>query len=63
LTAFADAFSPGRNSSLTRTEPSGSDSELTRRRSSSRRPWMLPPPMSRPNPSSMVVELAMASQS
>jgi hypothetical protein len=27
-----------------------------------RRPWMLPPPMSSPKPSSIVVEFAMASQ-
>jgi hypothetical protein len=63
LTAFGEAFSPGRNSSLTRTEPSGSDSARASRRSSIRIAWMLPPPMSSPKPSSIVVELAMASQS
>ena len=59
---LADAFSPGRNSSLTRTEPSGSDSASASRRPSSRIAWMLPPPMSRPKPSAIVVELAIASQ-
>ena len=59
---FSVAFSPGRNFSLTRTEPSGSDSAVASRRPSSRSVWMLPPPMSRPKPSSIVVELAIASQ-
>ena len=62
LSALAGAFSPGRNCSLTRTEPSGSDSASASRRPASRMTWMLPPPMSSPKPSSIVVELAIASQ-
>ena len=59
---FGLAFSSGRKRSLTRTAPSGSDCDSTSRRPSIRIAWMLPPPMSSPKPSSIVVELAMASQ-
>jgi hypothetical protein len=59
---FALAFSSGRKRSLIRTAPSGRDSDSTSRRPSIRRPWMLPPPMSSPNPSWIVVEFATASQ-
>ena len=59
---FALAFSSGRNASLTRTAPSGSESARPSRRPSIRSAWMLPPPMSSPKPSSIVVEFAIASQ-
>ena len=62
LICFELAFSPGRKRSLTRTAPSGSDCASASCRPSILIPWMLPPPMSMPNPSSIVVELAIASQ-
>ena len=59
---FELAFSSGRKRSLTRTAPSRSESESTSLRPSIRSAWMLPPPMSSPKPSSIVVEFAIASQ-
>ena len=58
--ALPDASSPGRNRSLTRTAPSGSDSASRSSRSSMRVSWMLPPPMSIAKPSASVVEFTTA---
>ena len=60
LICFAPAFSSGRKRSLTRTAPSRSESESASVRPSIRSVWMLPPPMSIPKPSSIVVEFAIA---
>ena len=59
---FGVAFSSGRKRSLTRTAPRRSERLSANRRSSIFIVWMLPPPMSMPKPSSIVVELAIASQ-
>jgi hypothetical protein len=56
------AFSSGRKRSLTRTAPNRSERESASLRPSILIAWMLPPPMSSPKPSSMVVEFTIANQ-